>query len=1227
MSFLKKNSNLKEIIHQYERSFQQLHWASLVCDSNGIIQMASDTFYELIESNKQELNDRSIIDFISFHQDDNGSDYFGKIKLGQIKNMECNLKTKSKEIHNIQVTLMPIMKKSRFIGTNIIFYPELKEVKDKKNLLNENISYGQRLSNTGSWTHDIQKDEMFFTDEVYNILECKPEEFDGNLNQYYNFVHPKDLEKVKKAIEESIKGKEYDLEYRIITPNHNEKYVHEITKVLYDVNNKPIKMIGIMQETTKFKRIENNLKEIGDTLNLAQMIEGIGTWKYDVRQDKIFWSEEIYRIFDVDTINFKNDYISYFNIIHPDDKYKIIRAIENCFKGEAYEIILRVIKSDSTISYIKDRGEPIYNEKQRIIGLIGTIQDITEKKLLEDKLKESYSHLKKAQSLAHIGSWKANLITGQNIMSDEALRILGISGKEFDGSFKGFLKYVHFDDISLIDELAKSPPKGQFLDMEFRIIKPDGSVRNVYQIMEYKFDKKGNPIFLSGTIQDITDRKEMETDLVLSKKVYLEESYDFYELLNPSGRIIYISCNLEEIFGYHEPEMIGKVMFDFYNMKVQTVLIDMFQKSLDNPDKNIKKNIILKTKLGKQIYYEVTMINKLNDPSIHGIIVYWSDITKRVELESKITYLADHDELTKLPNRNHFRKCIQSHCDNGKRNKSRFALIILDIEGFRYFYDALGYHLADQLIIEISNRLKKYIGNDQCICRYSGDQFAIIIEGLYRNSEYENYIQKLLSLFSTPFKVDKYELYVTINIGVSIYPEDGHEAETLKKHANIAMYRTKNQGKNRYQFYSIDMDIQSFKEFQYRNDMYKSIELNQMKVYYQPLINLQTNEIIAVEALIRWEHPTWGLVPPNEFLPIAEETGFIIELGKWILEEVSKNYKEWMDRRLPPIKVSVNYSSIQFYEKNFVEKVLKIINHYSLDPHFLIVEIVESVLINDFNQVSSDIKKLQQVGIQIALDDFGTGYSSLEYLSRFNFDIIKIDRSFIKNILKDETNTIITETIIILAKRLKMKLVVEGIETWDQLLFLRKLNCLVGQGFLYSKPVDVKTIERMLAQRKCKPVILNNGKKLPFKERRKYFRIELPYFLEAVMTITHINGKATRVGYSKALIHNIGPGGLCFMTKVRFPIKRDIIIQFSTELMEKELKVYGRLVWAEEIQENIHQYGIEFTFSENEQEELTRILNQYQVRLRNNNGQYVGSFIHESYNQYFNLEEDEIIEE
>lgn len=816
--------------------------------------------------------------------------------------------------------------------------------------------------------------------------------------------------------------------------------------------------------------------------------------------------------------------------------------------------------------------------------------------MLNEDMKKSYKDLVEAHDFAHIGNWEMDMIQNRGSWSSEAYRIYGISSEDYDGTYEGFLNIIHPEDRADVEDRMKGTLDGAY-EMEYRVILPDGSIRSICHLLRPLYDQEGRLMYLYGTIRDKEGMKEFESFLGETEEtigriqkrfqVLVQQSSDVFEIISPDFTIQYISPAVEKIIGYAPEERIGKNALEFLEEEQKQIFIKMVDYVLEYPEERMQSDLTLKDQSGKVSYLTYTMSNQLQEPSIQGIVINWRDITDRIENQKEIEYIATHDELTRLPNRVSLKKKISQLCEEHGDPNYNFALIMLDIDGFRYVNDALGYQLGDQLIVQVASRLREFLGENEFLCRYAGDQFAVIIQNLNKSWEYEQVVKKIAMLFKDAYKVDLYELDMTVSLGISMYPHDGRDPDLLINYANISLLRSKHEGKNRYKFYSSEIGIQIYKQVVLRNDLLKAIERKQFQVYYQAQVKLESSDILAAEALIRWEHPEWGMVSPNEFISLAEETGFIINLGNWMLNEVCKTYKNWMEQGRAPIKVSVNYSSIQFYEKNFVENIIAIINQYELNPHFLIMEITESVFMKNPEKAIIDIKRLQNEGIQVALDDFGTGFSSLSYLSSFNIDILKIDRSFIKNVMMDDASTIITRSVIDLAQELRIKLVAEGIENQEQLSYLKGVNCYSGQGFLYNKPMPSGEFEQLLEKKKCLPTELLNEKKSG-KEHRKYLRIKLPKLLEADMSILERPEQKFKVGSVKVEVKNISSEGLCFAAGVRLPVNKELLLEFIIPTKDgKEAKICGYPVWAQETEKHWYEYGVEFDHSPSDKIDLT----------------------------------------
>lgn len=985
-------------------------------------------------------------------------------------------------------------------------------------------------------------------------------------------------------------------------------------------------LLGQIRELQKRYDQLKEYMDYGEDLNMVQNVAGVGSWKYDAEADQFDGTEELYRIYGVDPIDFKRNFRSVIRLIHPQDQNKVVDEMRRRLSGETTETEFRIPQKDGSMKHVKSKGRPIFDDNGKIIGIMGTLQDRTKEKQLEIELKKSNEVLAKAEALAQVGSWELDIEENRFFMSNETRRIYGLNPKEISISLERFLKIIHPDDVEKIRELLEDPPR-KLINLDIRIVRPDNTIRSIYQQVEFVFNENDKPIFVYGTIQDITKKKELENKILNHRKeidkiqkrfqVLVQESNDVYEILSPDGTILYISDAVERVMGYRPDERIGKRIFEFYDGADLEKIRKMIELVLSEFGKKIQGELTFVTKLGERVNLELYMQNLLHDSSINGIVVNFRDITSRVEMEKTMAHISTHDPLTDLPNTIYCAKRLRLQCEYSKNQNRRFALMMLDIGGLKYATYSLGYEFGETLILEIVRRLKKTIGRHRFLSRHSDDHFAIIVDDMEELKEYESLANEIINQFRDVYKINKYELDVHVNIGIGIYPQDGEDIHTLRVHAKSALIRAKKEGKNTFKFYSSDLDIQNYKEFVLRSDLHSALEEGQLKVYYQPIVNIKTNKILGAEALARWEHPEWGLVESEEFISLAEDTGKIIDIGKWVLRQVCKDYRQWLIDGHTPIKVSVNFSAVQFLEKDFVENIRKIIEEFDLEPNFLIIEITENILLGNVEKVNSDINGLRDIGIQVAMDDFGTGYSSLIYLNSFNIDIIKLDKSFIKNIPVDIGSVAITKTVVRLARELKLRFVAEGIETYDQLQLLKGLNAIGGQGFLYSYPKPAEEFEKILRKGVCKPAAFFGLDAAPRVERRKLFRVKFIQLLEADLTILELKGKKINVGNTKVLVKDMGPGGLCFISDIRFPVEKNMILQFKTELVGEQITVYGNPVWTEQIDDKAYKYGIEFKVDENERMELIRILNKVQIKMRKDVLFAEGNFFPGNHVQYF----------
>lgn len=459
--------------------------------------------------------------------------------------------------------------------------------------------------------------------------------------------------------------------------------------------------------------------------------------------------------------------------------------------------------------------------------------------------------------------------------------------------------------------------------------------------------------------------------------------------------------------------------------------------------------------LGARLHKKVANLRRLHAADVRARLAE----TALFEQQARLNYMAFHDALTGLPNRSLFYDRIYHGLARARRSNSNIALMLLDIDRFKNINDSLGHDAGDLMLKTIATRLTETVRDTDTVARLGGDEFVVVLEGMQAQDDVLLVANKLLVTLAQPMHISGHNISATVSIGVSTFPKDGEQTDELLKHADIAMYQAKEEGKNNCQFYTKGMNATAVNYLLLENDLRRALELNQFTLHYQPQIDLQTGYLIGVEALVRWQHPERGLVSPAHFIPLAEETGLIVPIGEWVLREACRQQKCWLEAGKKVGKVAVNLSPRQFRQKNFPEKVAAILRETRLAAEYLELEITESCAMEHAGETINQLKQLNQMGMFLAIDDFGTGYSSLAYLQRFPIQKLKIDRSFVNDIHADTHDAAITKTIIGLAHSMQLRVIAEGVETHHQADWLRRQGCDQAQGFLYAKPMTPIQLE------------------------------------------------------------------------------------------------------------------------------------------------------------------------
>jgi diguanylate cyclase (GGDEF)-like protein len=447
---------------------------------------------------------------------------------------------------------------------------------------------------------------------------------------------------------------------------------------------------------------------------------------------------------------------------------------------------------------------------------------------------------------------------------------------------------------------------------------------------------------------------------------------------------------------------------------------------------------------------------------ITGAVMVFHDVSTARAQSLRLSYLAQHDSLTDLPNRILLNDRLTQAISLAYRHRQKLALLFLDLDRFKHINDSLGHAVGDRLLQSVAQRLSACVRSSDTVSRQGGDEFVVLLSEMTHAQDANVIADKIHLALGTPYLIDQHELHLTASIGIVTYPDDGTETETLMKCADIAMYHAKEAGRNNYQFFKPEMNVRAVERQSLEEGLRHALERQELVLHYQPKINLQTGSIIGAEALVRWRHPKRGIVPPAQFIPVAEECGFIVRIGQWVMHEACCQARIWQEKGLPALRIAVNISAVELRAKDFVDGVRAILTETGLEPHYLELELTETFLMQDSKSTLAVLKDLKDIGVHLALDDFGTGYSSLSYVKRFPIDTLKIDRSFVLDLATDDDDASIVSAVISMGKSLHMRVVAEGVETPEQLQFLQEHSCPFAQGYYFSPPVVAREFTQLL---------------------------------------------------------------------------------------------------------------------------------------------------------------------
>jgi diguanylate cyclase (GGDEF)-like protein/PAS domain S-box-containing protein len=1048
------------------------------------------------------------------------------------------------------------------------------------------LAEAHHIAHLGQCEWDILTNTRRLSEETLHILGLPPHNNVINNKTFINTIYVEDRNKVQDAVKQTIRfDKPYDIEFRIIRPDDNTiRYLHALSKLIRDANNKPIRFIGTLQDITDYKKVERALREstqslsailnaatdsiamieldttcvtinpagakrLGFSVNdvigrrlcelvfpeaaakrktiVEQVVRTLQPCLFEDEEKKGLWFEHsIYPVFNEsgsvtrlaivsrditehkqaeDALKKERDFtnaiintagsliivldqfgcIVRFNKTCEEltgytfeevkghylwDYFILPKNIRSCQKyfndlgANTHQMVLRRyeinwITKNKTLRLIDWYHTVLLNDDHKIKYIIGSGIDITERKRAEEALEQTLAELEVILDNSSVGIAFINEEQQFVRINRKLEDICGYTEEELKQHTTHIL-YSSEDYKNIEKENNQLIKKGETYEMEHLMYRKDGTP--FWSCIKIKaIDPNDISKGIIWNLDDITERKRIEERLRLAATVF-ETITEGILVTGANGHIIMSNPAFTAISGYTSDEVVGKMPSILSSGHHDAQFYEQMWKDLIEKGKWIGE--VWNRRKNGDVYVEWLSIAAVRD-SNNNIVQYvavFNDITKRKQIEELIWHQANYDGLTNLPNRILFADRLEQAVETAKQQKNQLGVMFIDLDHFKWVNDTLGHKAGDQLLKETAQRLNHCVRDSDMVARLGGDEFTAILINVEELLDIKIIAKKILKSLSSPFMLNKREVSIACSIGIVSFPEDGLDAETLLKNADIAMYQAKESGRNAYRFFKSEMNVPVAKHLQQEKALRHALENNEFIIYYQPVIDMVSKKIVGTEALLRWQKPEGNQVFPNQFISLAEETGLIIPIGQWCLETVTNQLKKWHTTGLTFLRMAVNVSVCQLQSSLILESLKEVLRNTELPADALMIEMTEDILLKNLPEIVDTLHKLNALGVKIAINDFGSGYASMHYLRQFPIDILKINPSFINHLTTDNYNAILAEAIIALAHKLKIKVVGVGVETEEQLAFLRSHHCDLVQGQYFSKPLIAKDFEHFI---------------------------------------------------------------------------------------------------------------------------------------------------------------------
>lgn len=754
--------------------------------------------------------------------------------------------------------------------------------------------------------------------------------------------------------------------------------------------------------------------------------------------------------------------VSWEEITHPQDRGRVRECIENAIgSGQRFAVQYRIVCKTGQVKWVIERGVAIRDELDESV-IEGFIEDISVRRTTLEALEAAEMRYRNIFEYASEGIFQSTR-DGHYLAANPALaKLYGYDNAQaLMTDLADIERRLYVLPNRREEFLTLIEKNGSLLNFESEVYRRDGSRIWISENAHVVFGPKGEFICYEGTVQDISERKRTEAHLQLMAMVF-SNSNEAIIVTDASNHIIATNPAFTSLTGYQPDDVIGKNPRVLSAGKTPTEVFSDMWTSLHR--EGAWQGELWDRKKNGEAYPKWLSISLVRDEhgQIRNHIGSFIDISELKATQERIRHLAHHDTLTNLANRFSLHEKLAQALAFCKRNRMQLALMLIDLDRFKTINDTLGHQAGDELLVQVAKRLSHAVRESDIVARLGGDEFVIALPGIGSPADAAHLADDITREISAPYLIKGQELRTSPSIGICVYPGDGTEIGDLLKNADVAMYHAKANGRGNYQFFTEDMNIATTERMRLESDLRLAITRHEFLLHYQPQLDLRSGTIVGVEALIRWQHPTRGLVSPGDFIPIAEESGMIAAIGDWVLEEACRQLKVWQTRGITHLRMSINLSAGQFLDKTLPARIHELLAGNGLSADRLDLEVTESMSMASPDESISVMKTLSSSGLTLSIDDFGTGYSSLAYLKLLPIHTLKIDRSFVKDIESDPNDADICDVTVLLAHKLGLEVVAEGVETEAQLKFLLSIGCEKIQGYLISKPLAADQAEMFI---------------------------------------------------------------------------------------------------------------------------------------------------------------------